>query len=161
MTTLHWIALIERALIFAVGLGFGWMGYRLLLAGLYEHVPRVKEASADGDLLWQQVLPGVTFSLFAAVIVIGGLYQPSVATLAAPSSLPASVPTEADPRPHRPDAPPFELDLESPPVRPFESHPFIPEAGSLLPFAAPEGPLTPLESNSSLDLPESGSFLSQ
>jgi hypothetical protein len=163
MTSLHWIALVEKSLIFVIGLGFGWMGYRLLHAGLYEHAQQVKEASADGDLLWKQVLPGTTFALFAGVIVISGLYQPSVATLVAPSSLPRVVPTDADSRPNQTDAPPLDLDLdldlETPSIHPFESRPLIPEAGSLLPFEPTEGSLPPLESGSSLGIPEAGSFL--
>ncbi len=61
---------IYKTLSLIVGFGFGYLGYRLFISGVYEKAGELKAAWGDNRLILKQAAPGTFFSLFGAIIIL-------------------------------------------------------------------------------------------
>jgi len=52
-----------------VGLGFGYMGYRLFMSGIWGNAGNLETKFKDGGLVLRQAAPGTFFALFGALII--------------------------------------------------------------------------------------------
>lgn len=58
-----------------VGLGFGYMGYRLFLAGVGAPAADLEAAAGDRKLKLSQAAPGIFFALFGAAVVAATIHK--------------------------------------------------------------------------------------
>jgi hypothetical protein len=58
-----------------VGLGFGYMGYRLFLAGIGSPAAELEAAAGERKLRLSQAAPGIFFALFGAAVVATTIHK--------------------------------------------------------------------------------------
>ena len=58
-----------------VGLGFGYMGYRLFLAGIEQPAGDLEAASGSKSLKLSRAAPGTFFALFGAAVIAATIFQ--------------------------------------------------------------------------------------
>lgn len=58
-----------------VGLGFGYMGYRLFMAGIQRPAGELKVASGSRTLRLSRTAPGTFFALFGAVVIGATIFK--------------------------------------------------------------------------------------
>ncbi len=68
------VAVYKVASLF-VGLGFGYMGYRLFLTGIEKPAGDLEASSGSRTLKLSRAAPGTFFALFGATIVAVAIYQ--------------------------------------------------------------------------------------
>ena len=68
------VAVYKIASLF-VGLGFGYMGYRLFLSGIENPAGDLKASSGDKSLKLTRAAPGTFFALFGAGVVAVAIFQ--------------------------------------------------------------------------------------
>ncbi len=68
------VALYKVASLF-VGLGFGYMGYRLFLSGLESPAGDLEASSGDRSLKLTRAAPGTFFALFGAGVIAVAIFQ--------------------------------------------------------------------------------------
>jgi hypothetical protein len=58
-----------------VGLGFGYMGYRLFLAGIGSPAAELEASAGERKLRLSQAAPGIFFALFGAAVVAATIHK--------------------------------------------------------------------------------------
>ena len=58
-----------------VGLGFGYMGYRLFIAGIQLPAGDLEASSGSRALKLSRTAPGTFFSLFGAAVIVATIFQ--------------------------------------------------------------------------------------
>ncbi|MDJ0951968.1 MAG: hypothetical protein QNJ94_23910 [Alphaproteobacteria bacterium] len=58
-----------------VGLGFGYMGYRLFLAGIEHPAGDLEASSGSRSLKLSRAAPGTFFALFGAAVIAATIFQ--------------------------------------------------------------------------------------
>ena len=58
-----------------IGFGFGYMGYRLFLAGIQRPAGELEASSGSMKLKMSRTAPGTFFALFGAAIITATVYQ--------------------------------------------------------------------------------------
>jgi hypothetical protein len=58
-----------------VGFGFGYMGYRLFLAGIGAPAAELEAAAGERKLKLSQAAPGIFFALFGAAVVAATIHK--------------------------------------------------------------------------------------
>jgi hypothetical protein len=69
------IVAIYKVASLLVGLGFGYMGYRLFLAGLLRPAGDLKASSGSRSLRLTRTAPGTFFALFGAAVIGATIFQ--------------------------------------------------------------------------------------
>ena len=72
------IANAFRVLSLLVGLGFGYLGYRLYTVGVFEKAQELRAAFGKANLTLKQVAPGVVFGIAGIIIAALGVVRPVV-----------------------------------------------------------------------------------
>lgn len=84
-----------------VGLGFGYMGYRLFMAGIQGSAGDLEASSGSQALKLSRAAPGTFFALFGAAVIVATIVQGfdvelPAAARSAVSSLPDNPPMVTD-----------------------------------------------------------------
>jgi hypothetical protein len=58
-----------------VGLGFGYMGYRLFMAGINRPAGELEASSGPRALKLSRAAPGTFFALFGAAVIVATIFQ--------------------------------------------------------------------------------------
>jgi len=66
---------IYKVVSLVVGLGFGYMGYRLFLAGILGSAGNLEASSGSGALKLSRAAPGTFFALFGAAVIVATIAQ--------------------------------------------------------------------------------------
>lgn len=77
------LAIVSRLALLLVGLLFGYMGYRLFLAGVYEQAGDLEAKWGEKNIMLKRAAPGTFFALFGvAVIIVSIVQQPLIKSFA-------------------------------------------------------------------------------
>ncbi len=69
------IVAIYKVASLLVGLGFGYMGYRLFLAGIEQPAGELEASAGKKTLKLSRAAPGTFFALFGAAVIAATIFQ--------------------------------------------------------------------------------------
>ena len=69
------IVAIYKVACLIVGVGFGYMGYRLFMAGIHQQAGDLEASSGSRSFKLSRAAPGTFFALFGAAVIAATIFQ--------------------------------------------------------------------------------------